>query len=258
MEVQVPEHARSRHPTLVEAHVEAVRVIRGGQRARAGLDEGHRLRQLLGGGRLDRAHVAGDDGHEVPGGVRERVQDQEGPLAPAEDQRPAVVTGGQGRAEDARSFGAAGGRHVRHPPGRPEPLHSIYVLTSSRRRLPTLKKGTRFSGTLTLSPVFGLRPLREFRWRMRKLPKPRSSTLSPLPSASVMLSNTVFTMSSVSFLVKLATLATSSISSAFVMGDSLQRAGAEGLFDDETVTRRVKLCQASWVVRGHPRARLGR
>jgi hypothetical protein len=31
----------------------------------------------------------------------------------------------------------------------------------------------------------------------------------------------VLTMSSVSFLVKLATLATSSISSAFVMGDSL-------------------------------------
>ena len=37
------------------------------------------------------------------------------------------------------------------------------AFTSSRRRLPTLKKGTRFWGTSTLEPVLGFRPLRELR-----------------------------------------------------------------------------------------------
>src|SRR6185295_3714052 len=92
-----------------------------------------------------------------------------------------------------------------------------HVLTSSRRRLPTLKNGTRFSGTSTALPVLGLRPLRELRWRIRKLPKPRNSTLSPLASASVMLSKTVLTIVSVSFLVRFDSFETSSISSAFVI-----------------------------------------
>src|SRR5499425_2414597 len=101
----------------------------------------------------------------------------------------------------------------------------LYVLTSSRSLFPTLKKGTRFSGTLTLSPVLGLRPFRELRCRMRKLPKPRSSTLSPLASASVMLSKTVFTMSSVSFFVRLDSLETSSMRSALVMSPLPPREG---------------------------------
>ena len=58
---------------------------------------------------------------------------------------------------------------------------------------------------------------------MRKLPKPRSSTLFPVLRASVMLSKTVLTMSSVSFFVRLASLATSSISSALVIPDSPAR-----------------------------------
>src|SRR6266498_2462256 len=124
-------------------------------------------------------------------------------------------------------------RGPRWPPPRPPPRNQgcagkagartelvqtcSYVFTSSRSRLPTLKNGTRFSGTLTASPVLGFRPLREFRCRIRKLPKPRSSTLSPLLRASVMLSKTVLTISSVSFFVRLASLATSSINSALVM-----------------------------------------
>src|SRR6266536_5729717 len=124
-------------------------------------------------------------------------------------------------------------RGPRRPPPRPPPRNQgcagkagartelvqtcSYVFTSSRSRLPTLKNGTRFSGTLTASPVLGFRPLREFRCRIRKLPNPRSSTLSPLLRASVMLSKTVLTISSVSFFVRLASWATSSINSALVM-----------------------------------------
>src|ERR1051326_9216919 len=56
---------------------------------------------------------------------------------------------------------------------------------------------------------------------MRKLPNPRNSTLSPFASASVMLSKMVLTMVSVSFFVRLESLETSSIRSAFVIVDSV-------------------------------------
>src|SRR5437016_13508587 len=52
---------------------------------------------------------------------------------------------------------------------------------------------------------------------MRKLPNPRSSTLSPFDNASVMLSKTVLTIVSVSFLVRFAIFETSSIRSALVI-----------------------------------------
>src|SRR5688500_18891279 len=82
---------------------------------------------------------------------------------------------------------------------------------------PGLKYGTFFGGTSTLSPVFGLRPLRGSRRRRRKLPNPRSSIFSPRCSASMMLLNTVSTMISECFLVRSDTRETSSTSSAFVM-----------------------------------------
>ena len=52
-------------------------------------------------------------------------------------------------------------------------------MISSFSSLPGLKYGTFFGGTSTLSPVFGLRPLRGSRLRRRKLPNPRSSIFSP-------------------------------------------------------------------------------
>src|SRR5215467_7205669 len=73
--------------------------------------------------------------------------------------------------------------------------------------------------------VLGLRPFRELRWRIRKLPKPRSSTLSPFDNASVMLSKIVLTIVSVSFLVRLETFETSSIRSAFVIVYSRRNSG---------------------------------
>src|SRR5262245_23180877 len=88
---------------------------------------------------------------------------------------------------------------------------------SSFSSLPGLKYGTFFGGTSTLSPVFGLRPLRGSRFRSRKLPNPRSSIFSPRCSASMMLLNTVSTMTSECFLVRSDTRETSSTSSAFVM-----------------------------------------
>src|ERR687883_323332 len=91
------------------------------------------------------------------------------------------------------------------------------LLISSFSSLPGLKYGTFFGGTSTLSPVFGLRPLRGSRLRRRKLPKPRSSIFSPRCSASMMLLNTVSTMTSECFLVRSDTRETSSTSSAFVM-----------------------------------------
>src|SRR4051794_40442781 len=90
-------------------------------------------------------------------------------------------------------------------------------LIRSFSSLPGLKYGTFFGGTSTLSPVFGLRPLRGSRLRRRKLPNPRSSIFSPRCSASMMLRNTVSTITSECFLVRSDTRETSSTSSAFVM-----------------------------------------
>src|SRR5437773_10273925 len=91
------------------------------------------------------------------------------------------------------------------------------LLISSLSSFPGLKYGTFFGGTSTLSPVFGLRPFRGSRLRSRKLPNLRSSIFSPRCSASMMLRNTVSTITSECFLVRSDTRGTSSTSSAFVM-----------------------------------------
>src|SRR4029077_3676177 len=90
-------------------------------------------------------------------------------------------------------------------------------LMSSFSSFPGLKYGTFFGGTSTLSPVLGFRPFRGSRLRRRKLPNPRSSIFSPRCNASMMLLNTVSTMTSECFLVRSDTRDTSSTSSAFVM-----------------------------------------
>lgn len=65
------------------------------------------------------------------------------------------------------------------------------LLTKSLSSLLGLKKGIFFGGTSTLAPVFGLRPTRPRRCRVRKLPNPRISILSPFCRASMMLSKIV-------------------------------------------------------------------
>src|SRR4051812_13003343 len=144
-------------------------------------------------------------------------------------------------AEDAGAV-VLGALDVREAPRRPEAIQNVLQIAAadggtigataaaasasaasasrlirSFSSLPGLKYGTFFGGTSTLSPVFGLRPLRGSRLRRRKLPNPRSSIFSPRCSASMMLLNTVSTMTSECFLVRSETRETSSTNSAFVM-----------------------------------------
>src|SRR5579872_3873965 len=89
--------------------------------------------------------------------------------------------------------------------------------TRSFNSLLGLKKGIFLAGTSTRSPVFGLRPMRGLRWRVRKLPNPRISILSPARSERTMLSKMVSTTTSLSLRVSSASWDTSSIRSALVI-----------------------------------------
>src|SRR5258708_7541575 len=93
--------------------------------------------------------------------------------------------------------------------------------TRSFSSLLGLKNGIFFAGTSTRSPVFGLRPTRGLRWRVRKLPKPRISILSPARSERTTLSKIVSTITSLSFRVSSAKRETSSIRSALVIASLL-------------------------------------
>src|SRR5271165_6560560 len=91
------------------------------------------------------------------------------------------------------------------------------LLTMSFNSLLGLKNGIFLAGTSTRSPVLGLRPTRGLRWRVRKLPKPRISILSPTRRERTMLSKIVSTITSLSLRVSSANRDTSSIRSAFVI-----------------------------------------
>src|SRR6202021_2136758 len=91
------------------------------------------------------------------------------------------------------------------------------VFTKSFNSLLGLKKGIFFAGTSTFSPVFGFRPIRPRRWRVRKLPNPRISILSPARSDRTTLSKIASTITSLSLRVSSASRETSSIRSAFVI-----------------------------------------
>ena len=90
-------------------------------------------------------------------------------------------------------------------------------MTKSFSSLLGLKNGIFLAGTSTLSPVLGLRPMRGLRWRVRKLPNPRISILSPVCSERTMLPKMVSTITSLSLRVSSTMRETSSIRSAFVM-----------------------------------------
>ena len=75
---------------------------------------------------------------------------------------------------------------------------SVRASTASRRALPGLKWGTRFSGMATLSPERGFLPMRGGRRFTEKLPKPRISTLCPRTKASLKASRIVLTAYSAS------------------------------------------------------------
>src|SRR3984885_432710 len=92
-----------------------------------------------------------------------------------------------------------------------------FGFTESRNSFDGLKKGTRLAGTSTLAPVFGLRPVRALRCRVRKLPKPRISILSPDFRAPITASKRVSTMTSPSRRVRSPMAVTWSTRSALVM-----------------------------------------
>src|SRR3990172_2726341 len=119
-------------------------------------------------------------------------------------------------------------------------------LISSRSSLPGLKYGTRFAGTSTPWPVFGFRPAGLLGRRIRKLPNPRSSILSPPCSASMIDENTASTMTSECLRVRTAVRATSSTSSVLVIAlllcvlprDRRLLLGAQGVADGRAVGSR--------------------
>src|ERR1700719_1264410 len=92
--------------------------------------------------------------------------------------------------------------------------------TKSFSSLLGLKNGIFLAGTSTRSPVLGLRPTRGLRWRVRKLPNPRISILSPARSERTTLSKMVSTITSLSLRVNSARRETSSIKSALVIRPS--------------------------------------
>src|ERR1019366_7505015 len=118
-----------------------------------------------------------------------------------------IAGGWWGSTESVAGFGAA---TLLTPPG----------LTESRSSFDALKKGPRLAGTSTRSPVLGLRPMRELRWRVRKLPKPRISILSPAFSAPMTDSKSVSTIISPSRRVRSPRAVTLSTRSAFVIAVS--------------------------------------
>src|SRR5205809_1117915 len=79
---------------------------------------------------------------------------------------------------------------------------------SLRSSLLGLKNGTLLAGTSTRAPVFGFRPNRDARSRVRKTAKPRISTLSSRRSAPTMLSSIRSTIAAASFCETSVTLAT--------------------------------------------------
>src|SRR6185369_3513058 len=240
--VQVVQHAGAGRTPKVDAGVDTVRRIGLSERHLGEPGQRHQLRAFVRVGRRKIADVAVRHHHQMSVIVGIKIEDDVAETARVEDQ---VGVSAPRLAEDAGAVvgrGAfvltvGGTRHVGQPPGRPEVFHytprmsggaggaellgagagATSLLMSSFSSFPGLKYGTFFGGTSTLSPVFGLRPLRGSRLRSRKLPKPRNSIFSPRCSASMMLRNTVSTMTSECFLVRSETRETSSTSSALVM-----------------------------------------
>lgn len=83
----------------------------------------------------------------------------------------------------------------------PESDHAANLVSSDGRftrsliSTPGLKWGTYFAGTITFSPVLGLRPTLGGRSCTLKLPNPRISTRPPVASFSVMASKIAITES---------------------------------------------------------------
>src|ERR1039458_6621237 len=118
------------------------------------------------------------------------------------------------------SCSGAGGGAAGVPGPEGAPPGAAELFTTSFNSLLGLKYGIFFAGTSTRAPVFGLRPIRGCLWRVRKLPNPRISILSPERRERTILSKIASTITSDSFRVISTTREPSSIRSAFVIAFS--------------------------------------
>src|SRR5256885_1009125 len=123
--------------------------------------------------------------------------------APARSRRSGLLQRGEG------------GGSITRPGGRqrvPLEVLSAFFSTCEGRNVSTRR------ALISISvPVCGLRPTRDFFSRTMKLPKPDSLIFSARSSVSLMVSNTISTISALSFLENPASLHTLSTTSALVM-----------------------------------------
>src|SRR6202789_4741962 len=130
----------------------------------------------------------------MAGGVRVAIEDYEILHAAQNNLGLYIIVSGDGGAENtAFVFRRVGDVTIAHRPPQIIPSGQPRVpgpddpagappgrgwFTKSLSSLLGLKNGIFFGGTSTFAPVFGLRPVRPRRSRVRKLPKPRISILS--------------------------------------------------------------------------------
>ena len=137
---------------------------------------------------------------------RRQIVGQQPHRAPARGwpAQPSAAQGRQGARNSKRRYRIIRSRprwvrpKYRRRPARSASARRQVTCRSAGRAdsLPVLKNGTFLSSTFTASPVRGLRPTRASRALTENAPKPRSSTRSPLASASMISSKTVFTIRS--------------------------------------------------------------
>ena len=101
MQMQVIGEPGARDRPEVQADVEPVRGRDLSQRADRALGEHHQLGQLVGLARLELTHVAVRRDHQVPAGIRERVEHRQAALAAIDDQDLRVVSARRRGTEDA-------------------------------------------------------------------------------------------------------------------------------------------------------------
>src|SRR6267378_8459289 len=208
MHVDVSVDTRTGGHAEIHSKVESVRFVDGSQ---MGLGFAHKQHHLGNGrfvGAVQGADVLIRRHHQVPGGIRIQVQDDEIVMAAVYDEVFLILPLGGLLAKNARVRGVRR-LDIAVAPRTPEVVHRNCadalqelggvslgpdagasagaspgeapweVFTRSLSSLLGLKYGMRLEGTSTRVPVFGLRPTRGWRWRVRKLPKPRISILSP-------------------------------------------------------------------------------
>src|ERR1039457_5179341 len=239
--MDVPRHAGAGGFADVHPQVHAIGTISFFQAHHRLAHQQHHLEQRFFAGQLRRRDMLVGRNQHVPARVWKGVQHDEIALG-AVDDKILLVLPLRGLVAKNAAGRFLRGRDVFITPGGPQTIHQTVfggspvavagtlcgaaaapapfaaaVFTRAFSSLLGLKYGMRLGGTSTRVPVLGLRPTRGWRWRVRKLPNPRISILSPARNERTMLSKMASTMTSDSFRVISTTRETSSIRSALVI-----------------------------------------